>query len=76
MHILLTGSDGSDRPGDEVRTGSEAWLTGALAAAGVALGSYDQVVIRLLAEDGWTTVQVVAGWIARAHESSFCESER
>ena len=36
-------------------------------AAGVALGDHDRFVIGLLADDGWSTVQVVAGWIARAH---------
>ena len=67
MPILCELPDGSWRTGDEIRTGSREWLTGALNAAGVALDHYDRVVIGLLAEDGWSTVQVVTGWIARAN---------
>jgi len=67
MPILCELPNGEWRTGDEIRTGSREWLTGALNAAKVALGDYDRAVIGLLAEDGWSTVQVVAGWIARAH---------
>lgn len=69
MSIVLGGPDEPLRSGDLVTDGSETWLIGALEAAGVVLGEYDRTAVRLLAEDGWTTVQVVAGWIARAHES-------
>ncbi|MGH3564657.1 MAG: hypothetical protein ACRDRH_01210 [Pseudonocardia sp.] len=58
--------DGSWRSGDDIRVFLGAWLVGALTTAGVALGDYDRVAVGLIAEDGWTTVQVVAGWVARA----------
>jgi hypothetical protein len=61
--------DGSWRSGGYVRVFLGEWLTGALTAAGVSLGEYDRVAVGLLAEDGWTTVQVVAGWIARAAQA-------
>ncbi len=70
MEVLCKRPDGSWRSGDEIRNGSRAWLTGALDAAGVALGEHDHVVIELLAGDGWATVQVIAGWIARAHDNA------
>jgi hypothetical protein len=62
-------SDGSWRSGDDVRVFLGTWLVGALTAAGVELGDYDRVAVSLIAEDGWTTVQVVAGWIARAAQA-------
>jgi hypothetical protein len=61
-----TNVDGSWRSGGDVRAYLSAWLIGALTEAGVALGDYDRVAVELIAEDSWTTVQVVAGWIARA----------
>jgi hypothetical protein len=70
MAVLCKRPDGSWRSGDEIRNGSRAWLTGALDAAGVTLGEHDHVMIELLAGDGWATVQVVAGWIARAHNNA------
>lgn len=75
MRMLLACPDTDGRAGDEARTRSEAWLTGALGAARVVLGVYDEVVVRLLAEEGWTTVQVVAGWLARANGTMLSESE-
>lgn len=65
---------GSWRPGAETRWCGAHWLTGALQAAGVRLGTYDRVAVGLLADDGWTTVQVVAGWIARAHDNGTTSS--
>ena len=70
MAVLCKRPDGSWRSGDEIRNGSRAWLTGALDAAGVMLGEHDHVMIDLLAGDGWTTIQVIAGWIARAHDNA------
>lgn len=61
--------DGSWRSGDDVRVFLGAWLGGALTAAGVELGDYDRVAVGLIAADGWTTVQVIAGWIARAAQA-------
>lgn len=58
--------DGSWREGDDLGVFLAEWLVGALTTAGVALGDYDHVAVGLIAEDGWTTVQVVAGWVARA----------
>ena len=58
--------DGGFRSGDDVRALSRAWLRTKLERAGVELGDYDQAVIAFLAEDV-TTVQVIAGWIRRAH---------
>ena len=49
-----------------VRALSRAWLRTKLERAGVELGDYDQAVIAFVAEDV-TTVQVIAGWIRRAH---------
>jgi hypothetical protein len=69
LPVLCELPDGSWRTGDEIRAGSREWLTAALYSTGVALGDHDRFVIGLLAEDGWPTVQVVAGWIARAHRS-------
>lgn len=66
MAVLCKQPDGSWRSGDEIRNGSRAWLTGALDAAGVTLGEHDHLMIEVLAGDGWSTVQVIAGWIARA----------
>src|SRR3954467_12777900 len=70
MAVLCKRPDGSWRSGDEIRNGSRAWLNGALSAAGVALGEHDHAMIELLAGDGWATVQVVAGWITRAHDNA------
>jgi hypothetical protein len=39
------------------------------------LGEHDHFVIGLLADDGWSTVQVIAGWIARAHLNPAAEGE-
>jgi hypothetical protein len=58
--------DGGFRSGDDVRALARAWLRTILERAGVGLGDYDQAVIAFLAEDV-TTVQVIAGWIRRAH---------
>jgi hypothetical protein len=58
--------DGGFRSGDDVRTSSQAWLQTMLEKAGVELGDYDKAVIAFLAEDV-TTVQVITGWIRRAH---------
>lgn len=74
MSIVLGTPAEPLRRGEEVTDSSETWLLGALDAAGVVLGEYDRTAARLLAEDGWTTVQVVAGWIVRAHESRSVDS--
>ncbi|MBV9919710.1 MAG: hypothetical protein JOY78_02485 [Pseudonocardia sp.] len=66
--------DGGFRSGDDVRTSSEAWLRTMLEKAGVELSDYDQAVIAFLAEDV-TTVQVIAGWIRRAHRNGMVCSE-
>lgn len=60
-------ADGSERPGDEIVACSTAWMLAALDAAGVELGEFDRVVAAVLAEEGWSLVQVVAGWVARAN---------
>jgi hypothetical protein len=66
--------DGGFRSGDDVRTYSQAWLQTTLEKAGVELGDYDQAVITFLADDV-TTVQVIAGWIRRAHRNGMLCSE-
>lgn len=58
--------DVTRRPGEAMRLASAAWLTSALEDAGVALDDADRVVVGVLAEDCVTSVQIVAGWIARA----------
>jgi hypothetical protein len=52
--------------GDEVVRRCERWLTGVLGEADVALGAADREIAGLLAEDGWSVAQVVAGWVRRA----------
>jgi hypothetical protein len=64
-HVCLR-ADGQWRGGAEIREQSRAWLSAALTAAGVVLGEHDRRIVDLIAEDGWPTVQVVAGWITRA----------
>ena len=76
LSVLCELPDGSWRTGDEIRAGSRKWLTEALSSAGVVLGEHDRFVVGLLADDGWSTVQVVAGWIARAHSRPADRSER
>jgi hypothetical protein len=67
--------DGGFRSGDDVRALSQAWLRTMLERAGLELGDYDQAVITFLAEDV-TTVQVIAGWIRRAHGNDVPRGER
>ncbi|MCH6165162.1 hypothetical protein [Pseudonocardia alaniniphila] len=67
-HVCLR-ADGSWRNGEEIRAYSAAWLIGALAIAGVKLGEQDRAVVALIADDGWPTVQVVAGWVTRAWQA-------
>ena len=60
----------SEPPGTGAwQAGSHRMLCQALAAAGVELGDYDHDIVQWLA--GWepSTVAVVAGWIARAHQA-------
>ena len=64
--LLFERPDGSRRTGDEIRAAARAWLTSALDEAGVVLGEHDHAIVTLFADDGWSIVQVVAGWIARA----------
>lgn len=45
------------------------YLTAALAAAGVELGEYDQRIARWLATWDAETLQVLVGWIERAHSA-------
>jgi hypothetical protein len=52
--------------GDEVVRRCERWLTEVLDEADVAVGSFDAEVAALLAADGWSVAQVVAGWVRRA----------
>lgn len=61
-------SDGfsADVPGDEIVRRCEQWLTAELGDAGVVLGAFDAEVAALLAADGWSVAQVVAGWVRRA----------
>jgi hypothetical protein len=68
--VLCEQPDSSWRTGDEIRNGTRRWLTNALRAAGVSHGEHDHFVIGLLADDGWPTLQLVAGWIAPAHSRS------
>lgn len=52
--------------GDEVVRRCERWLTGVLDEAAVQQGAFDAEIITLLAGDGWSVAQVVAGWVRRA----------
>ncbi len=52
--------------GDEVVRRCERWLTEVLDEADVTVGSFDAEVAALLAADGWSVAQVVAGWVRRA----------
>jgi hypothetical protein len=65
--LLAALPDGEFRSGGDVRESSQAWLRTMLERAGVELGDYDQAVVTFLAGDCVTTVQVIAGWIRRAH---------
>lgn len=71
MSIVLGTPEEPMPSGEQVTARSGAWLSGALDFADVNLGEYDRTAVRLLAEDGWATVQIVAGWIVRAHRSGF-----
>ena len=64
---LATSHNGELRPGEEIRASAQAWLRTVLEEAHIELGEYDQVVIAVLAQDCITTVQVVGGWVSRAH---------
>ena len=48
----------------------EGLLLAALAEAGVQLGDYDRRIAGWLADGETSTVQVVIGWIERAHRSA------
>lgn len=52
--------------GEEVVRRCERWLAGVLDDADVHRGAFDADVIVLLAGDGWSVAQVVAGWVRRA----------
>jgi hypothetical protein len=56
----------ADADGDEVVHRCERWLTGVLDDADVALGAADREIAGLLAGEGWSVAQVVAGWVRRA----------
>lgn len=56
--------------GDEVVRRCEHWLTAVLEDAGVRCGAFDVEVVALLAADGWSVAQVVAGWVRRADKGA------
>lgn len=56
--------------GDEVVKRCERWLIEVLDEADVAIGAFDAEVAALLAADGWSVAQVVAGWVRRASAGS------
>lgn len=65
--VVAMRGDGSPRDPSEIGACSTAWMLSALTAAGVVLGAHDRHLAGLLAEDGWSIVQTVAGWVTRAN---------
>lgn len=63
---LLSEGFSSDVDGDEVVRRCERWLASVLDDADVVRGRFDAEVVGLLAADGWSVAQVVAGWVRRA----------
>lgn len=69
--VVQYRADGAeaDAHAGEVAGHAADWMVGALRTAGVELGDQDLYIAALLAHDGWSIVQVVAGWVARAHRT-------
>lgn len=56
--------------GGDTTTVVLAWLTDVLGDAGVELAAYDTRIVSWLARTvDWSAAQVIAGWVARAHEA-------
>lgn len=63
---VLTEGFSSEVDGDEVVRRCERWLAEVLDDADVTRGAFDAEVVALLAADGWSVAQVIAGWVRRA----------
>lgn len=64
---LLSDGFRDDVSGGEIEQRTAVWLHRLLTEAGVALGSADCEIVGVLAAEGWSVVQVVAGWVKRAN---------
>lgn len=66
LGCILSESFSPGIPGDEIVARSADWLRTTLMRVGIELGLADEEIITAIATDGWSTCQIVGGWVRRA----------